>query len=265
MRISPQFKTVVWGNPELNKKFNLDLKDPVGEVWLLSGTEPFVSMVNNLDINVFWNSLYPNQNKFPILLKLISTKQWLSVQVHPDDELALELEGQPNGKTEAWYFLEDGQIAILEDSSKLKYLIKEKDTKLWEKELTFLKVKTGTFVYLPAGVVHALGADSTVLEIQQASNITYRIYDWGRDRETHIEKALKCAKSFKLSELVFHSKTLETPYFKIEIIDNAVLQNIPAVSVLIKKDCEIAAKLHFEPVTLKNSLVVTNFLTNNEA
>ncbi len=260
MKIEPLFKTVVWGNPDLNKRFGVDSKEPIGEVWLFSGTEPFVSKINDLDINLFWNTLYPNQKKVPILLKLISTNDWLSIQVHPDDKLALELEGEPNGKTEAWYFLEDGQIAILEDSTKLEYLIREKNINLWKKELTFVKISAGTFVYLPAGVVHALGANSTVLEVQQASNVTYRIYDWGRDREIHIEKALKSAKSFKLNELIISSKVLETPYFKVDAIDNAVIKETPAISVPLKETGKIFAKLHFESATLKNSLAVTNFL-----
>jgi mannose-6-phosphate isomerase len=170
---------------------------------------------------------------FPILNKIIKAEDTLSVQVHPNDDYAKRVENT-NGKTECWYILEAEEGATLVSGIK-KGLNKEKlrqiinEGKL-EDYLERINIKVGDFIYIPAGTVHAIEAGIKLIEVQQNSNITYRLYDWGRGREVHIEKSLDVIdyegenKSGKIDRF----NKLETPYFKVEkiIVDNNYLDTV---------------------------------------
>jgi mannose-6-phosphate isomerase len=228
IKVVPKFRPMIWGNPELNNTFNLSTKEPIGEVWLLSG-HPLNETVteDNKTINLLGQNIYGKKYLiFPLLIKLVSTKQWLSVQVHPDDSFAQTLENEPWGKSEAWYFLSDGEFAVCENVDLMKeYITSGKIDKLNE-ILTFVKVRKGTFVNIPAGTVHALGPNSTVIEVQQSSDLTYRIYDWGRQRETHIEKALKVARNISLKDIVFeNTESLATEHFSLGKVAPSFVDN----------------------------------------
>lgn len=160
---------------------------------------------------------------FPILNKIIKAEDTLSVQVHPNDDYAKRVENA-NGKTECWYILEAKKGATLVsgikkglNKEKLRLIIKEGKLECY---LERTNIKRGDFIYLPAGTVHAIEAGIKVIEVQQNSNITYRLYDWGRGREVHIEKSLDVIdyegknKGGKIDK--FHK--LETTYFKVEKI-----------------------------------------------
>src|SRR5262249_52399588 len=138
------------------------------------------------------------------LIKFLDAQQWLSVQVHPDDELAAKLEGEPRGKTECWYVLDavpGAQIvygfAESMDAESFRKAIAERRVK---DVLQYVSVAPGDFVFMPAGMVHALGPGLLIYELQQTSDITYRVYDWdrvgldGKPRELHLEKALACTR-----------------------------------------------------------------------
>ena len=170
---------------------------------------------------------------FPILNKIIKAEDTLSVQVHPNDDYAKRVENA-NGKTECWYILEAKKGATLIsgikkglNKEKLKQIIKE--GKLGE-YLERTNIKRGDFIYIPAGTVHAIEAGIKLIEIQQNSNITYRLHDWGRGREEHIEKSLDVIdyegknKGGKINK--FHK--LETPYFKVEkiTVDNNYVDSV---------------------------------------
>lgn len=211
IKIEPKFREQVWGDFNLNKTFGIK-GNPIGEVWLLSGHPLYTTNINGKTVNEASNELCGKEFKrFPLLIKLISTNAWLSLQVHPDDEYAQRVEGEPWGKSEAWYFLKDGEIAICEDPTLIPQALKSGN---WEKVIRKVKVKKGTFVYIPAGVIHALGPNSTIIEVQQSSDLTYRIYDWGRQRELHIEKALQVAKKTKYENLLMEKISCE--YFNME-------------------------------------------------
>ena len=158
---------------------------------------------------------------FPILNKIIRAEDTLSVQVHPNDEYAKRVENA-NGKTECWYILEAKEGATLVSGIK-KGLNKEKLRKIikegkLEDYLERINIKRGDFIYIPAGTVHAIEAGVKLIEVQQNSNITYRLHDWGRGREVHIEKSLDVidyAGENKGGKIDNFSK-LETPYFKVE-------------------------------------------------
>lgn len=157
----------------------------------------------------------------PILIKVIKADEPLSVQVHPDDAYAAEHEND-KGKTECWYILEAEEGASLIagikpglDREKMKKII---DENRLEEVMLQIPVKPGDMVYIPAGTVHAIMGGIKLFEVQESSDSTYRIYDWGRDREMHIDKALDVIdyegkhKPGKIENFTL----LETPFFNVE-------------------------------------------------
>ncbi|MBX4264763.1 type I phosphomannose isomerase catalytic subunit [Clostridium estertheticum] len=162
-------------------------------------------------------------NDFPILNKIIKAEDTLSVQVHPNDAYAKRVENA-NGKTECWYILEAKEGATLVsgikkglNKEKLRQIIKE--DKL-EEYLERIYIKRGDFIYIPAGTVHAIESGVKLIEVQQNSNITYRLHDWGRGRDVHIEKSLDVIdyEGEKKGGRIESFVKLETPYFKVEKI-----------------------------------------------
>ena len=173
---------------------------------------------------------------YPLLVKVIQANDSLSIQVHPDDDWAVKLEGPGNrGKTECWYVLDAASDA------KLVYGIKEgfsnevlakaiTENKL-EDYLDMVSVKAGDFIFIPAGTVHAIGAGLRLLEVQQSCDLTYRLYDWGRGREVHIEKGLAVIKREEMIPVAPFPGTFECKYFKLETIEinNSWSYTSPAV------------------------------------
>lgn len=162
--------------------------------------------------------------EYPLLVKVIQADDTLSIQVHPDDELAIKLEGQGNrGKTECWYVLDAAPDA------KLVYGIKENATKeelakaieesKLDPYLEFVNVKKGDFIFIPAGTVHAIGAGLRLMEVQQSCDLTYRLYDWGRGREVHIEKGLAVIKQEEMIPVAPMPQEFDCKYFTLEVKD----------------------------------------------
>ncbi|MCB2294036.1 class I mannose-6-phosphate isomerase [Clostridium algoriphilum] len=158
---------------------------------------------------------------FPILNKIIKAEDTLSVQVHPNDEYAKRVENA-NGKTECWYIIDAKPGATLVsgikkglNKDKLRVIIKEGNL---ENYLERIVIKRGDFIYIPAGTVHAIEAGVKLIEVQQNSNITYRLHDWGRGREVHIEKSLDVIdyEGENKGGRIDNFSKLETPYFKVE-------------------------------------------------
>lgn len=133
-----------------------------------------------------------SNRKFPLLVKILNTNDKLSVQVHPDDEYAEKHEGEM-GKTEAWYVMEaeEGSYIILGTSgcseNEFKQSLKDGNV---EDCMNKIEVKKGDVYYLKSGLIHSMGPGLTIAEIQQNSDVTYRVYDYNRDRKLHIKKAL---------------------------------------------------------------------------
>lgn len=162
--------------------------------------------------------------EYPLLVKVIQADDTLSIQVHPDDELAIKLEGEGNrGKTECWYVLDAAPDA------KLVYGIKENATKeelakaieesKLDPYLEFVNVKKGDFIFIPAGTVHAIGAGLRLMEVQQSCDLTYRLYDWGRGREVHIEKGLAVIKQEEMIPVAPMPQEFDCNYFTLEVKD----------------------------------------------
>lgn len=194
----------VWGGRDFEKFRNNLIEGNIGESWDVACNKNGTSIVSNgkykgksLDemIKEKQESLLGNKciNKdFPILIKLINCNDKLSIQVHPNDEYAGKNESQ-QGKTEAWYVIEAKPEAHLIigtkdcDKNIFKNAIGKGET---EKYLNKIKIKKGDCYLIPSGLVHAICQGVVIAEIQQNSDVTYRIYDYDRDRELHIEKSL---------------------------------------------------------------------------
>ncbi len=253
LKFNSIFKDKIWGGQRIKTVMGMDFSplQNCGEAWVLSGVEDEQSVVSNgflaeneLNelVEIYMGDLVGEKNfeefgnQFPILVKIIDTNDWLSIQVHPDDKLA-EKRGLPRGKTEMWYLLDaekDAEIILgfNQQINKDKYqsLIETKNLK---SVLNAEKVKAGDVFYVPAGRVHALGPGMLLAEIQQTSDTTYRIYDWdridvdGTMRELHIEEALdaidfKVEKDYKTKYEVEKNKTSElvkTRFFTTNLID----------------------------------------------
>ncbi len=218
LRSIPEAREMIWGSFKLNELFCASCQNPVGEVWLLSD-HPLISTKlqslhkENFDPRSLVSLFGLNLVRFPVLIKLIACEQWLSVQVHPDDDLARKIENEPWGKTECWFFLKDSTIALQSSDMNLKDSITSNS---FSRDMKVFHPRAGDLVYIPAGVLHAIGPGSFLLEIQQSSDLTYRVYDWGRGRELHIQKALQAFKKVNPDELFFKSLDhFECDYFEI--------------------------------------------------
>lgn len=209
---------------------------------------------------------------FPLLTKFIDARDVLSVQVHPDDRFARELEDQPYGKTECWYVIEAADGATLtygfaRDSSPEEYTRLVEQGTLGE-ILRPLPVQAGDVVYIPAGTVHAIGAGIIVYELQQTSDVTYRIFDWnrrdaaGKPRELHVEKARRVLDYHRATRgpvrplpLAGSGRTalIAGPYFCQELVEAGLANDLSthdSAVVLCTLDRPVAVMAGTESVTL---------------
>ena len=199
----------IWGGTKLRDEFGYEIpSDKVGEYWAISAHPHGVSTIKNgrfagtgLDqLYAEHRELFGNSSEpvFPLLTKILDANDWLSVQVHPDDHYAMEHEGEL-GKTECWYVIaaEEGAEIIYGHNAKSREELRQQiEKKEWDKLLTKVPVKAGDFFYVPSGTIHAIGSGILILETQQSSDTTYRVYDFDRKdakgnlRELHLEKSI---------------------------------------------------------------------------
>lgn len=187
------------------------------ERWLLSTMQGASSFYYDKNEISSVNSIFCKP--FPILIKIIEANETLSVQVHPGDEYALENENSV-GKTECWYVLYAKPNSVIvtgfkNNLSKEEIYLSIKENRI-ESYLAEFPVEKGDLIFIPAGTVHAIKGGLKLLEIQQASDITYRLYDWGRNRELHIEKALNVIKNCFSEPIKSFSGIFKCDYFSIE-------------------------------------------------
>lgn len=217
LKFNPILKQVLWGGEKIIpfKHLNESLTQ-VGESWEISAVKNHESIVANgeykgmtitelaalLKSDLLGKDNYERfGNEFPLLIKFIDAKQQLSIQVHPDDEKA-KAKSFERGKTEMWYIMKSDECAVLH-SGLSKQLTPEEYTMMVENDtitdaLAEYKVKEGDVFYLPSGRIHSIGAGCFLAEIQQTSDVTYRIYDFkrkdkdGNYRELHTKEAAEC-------------------------------------------------------------------------
>lgn len=205
LKMKPYFRhgsETPWGGGKLRKLFNKDIPDDMtGESLEISALPGRESVIVNGELSgktlteaadVMGAELLGEFKEFPLLLKLLDAKERLSVQVHPDDEYAARVEGK-RGKTEAWYILNADPGAKLvfgvkaKSSEELRQIVASGHI---EDTLNWIDVRPGDCLYIQSGTVHAIGGGIVLYEIQQSSDVTYRMWDWGRPREIHTQKAL---------------------------------------------------------------------------
>ena len=247
------FKEKIWGGQKIKTLLDLDYGQlsNCGEAWLVSGVEGNPTVIENgylagneLNelVEVFMGDLVGDKvydrfgDVFPILVKIIDSNDWLSIQVHPDDKLAQE-RGEGYGKTEMWYVMQADENAQLicgfnremDTQSYLQHL----EAKNIRDIMNYEQVAQGDVFYSPAGRVHALGPGTLIAEIQQTSDTTYRIYDWdrvdasGQGRELHTEAALDAInferlESYKTSYFISENKTekiIQSDFFTTNILE----------------------------------------------
>ncbi len=162
---------------------------------------------------------------YPLLVKIIQANETLSVQVHPDDEYASKVENSL-GKTECWYILDAKPDATLicginetEENYSKDALAKAIEEGSLESHLKKIQVKKGDFLFIPAGTVHAVEGGLRILEIQQSSDLTYRLYDWGSDREIHVKKSLDVIRPLSGDLVKNFSGRYACNYFTLEKLD----------------------------------------------
>lgn len=213
LKLKPSYKDYIWGGNRLVKEYGKEYNgDVLAESWELSCHPDGPStIVNGIHAGKTLQQYIDEQGKdvlgeyckrfegFPILIKFIDAKDNLSIQVHPDDQYALQNEGQ-YGKTEMWYVMDAGKGAFLyygfkEEIGREEFRQRIEEDRLLE-VLNAVPVQKGDVLFIEAGTLHAIGKDILIAEIQQNSNVTYRVYDYGRvgkdgkKRDLHIEKAL---------------------------------------------------------------------------
>ncbi|MGX6443845.1 mannose-6-phosphate isomerase, class I [Neobacillus sp. K501] len=232
--LKPVFKERIWGGTALKDEFGYSIPtDQTGECWAISAHPNGPSVIENgpyagMALDELWRKqpeLFgnPEEEVFPLLTKILDANMDLSVQVHPEDSYAKVHENGELGKTECWYILDckEGADMIFGHNARSKEeLIEQINEGKWNDLLRRVKIKPGDFFYVPSGTIHALCEGTLVLETQQSSDTTYRVYDYDRRdaegnlRELHLEKAIDVT-------TVPHQDTGVTP--KVETQENVTI------------------------------------------
>jgi len=241
----PRFDPRPWGTEDLSPIYpNHKFEEKIGEAWL-SGDDSKVAngpltgktlaQLSELYQGELVGEAARDSERFPLLLKFLFPHEKLSVQVHPDDAQALRV-GQPWGKTECWYIAHaqtGAQIALgLKPGVSAQQLEEAIHQKRAEEVLNWINVYAGDMIYVAGGTVHTLGPGSVVVETQQQSDTTYRLYDYGRPRELHLKDGLAAVKEKARSgkvvrpapEQMGRSKNrraplVAAPYFVVEMFE----------------------------------------------
>lgn len=240
--LEPEFKDYIWGGQKLKNIFKKKVKNEecTAESWEISTNENGESTIKNgqykgktltqifnekeIREDVFGTKCM-SLTEFPLLVKFIDANKSLSVQVHPDNEYARKYENSL-GKTEMWYILDcepGAQIICGVKPGVTKEILKESmNSEKIAECLNYIDVEKGDAIYIPSGTIHALLGKILVAEVQQNSNLTYRVYDWGRvgkdgkPRELHIQKALDVIDTEKTPQI----KKINNNEVKVNIVDS---------------------------------------------
>lgn len=285
LKMLPAFDPRPWGTTDLSPIYpDHKFEEKIGEAWLTGdhckvGNGPLagrtLSDLSETCGRLLVGNAARDEKRFPLLLKFLFPHEKLSVQVHPDDAQA-QRTGQPWGKTECWYVASakpGAQIALgLKagvSSSSLRPAIEENRA---EELLNWINVYPGEMIYVAGGTVHTLGPGSIIVETQQQSDTTYRLYDYGRPRQLHLKEGLAAVKEKVASGKVVRpapsplgntkntaAPMIRAPYFVVEQYDLKELQAFgtsdesgkASVQILVAVEgCGIVEASGMEPVTL---------------
>lgn len=276
LKLKPALKDYLWGGTRLKTEFKMESDlEKVAEAWVLSTHKDGLGEVLNGELKgktladavaAFGDDCLGENGKkfsyFPILIKLIDAKDDLSVQVHPDDEYALRVEGE-YGKTEMWYIVDCDEGATLyygfkEEITKDEFRQKIADNTVTD-VLNKVPVKKGDVFFIPSGTIHAIGKGILIAEIQQNSNTTYRVSDYGRlgadgkPRPLHIDKAVEVTSLTKPASQNDLPKGIlaDCEYFNVKTYTtdetNKIFVGNDSFSAILCLDGEVS----FDGVTLK--------------
>lgn len=286
----PNFHSVVWGGNQLRPYKGLEpTGEPIGESWEVSAVptstsiisngewkdRDLISVINEHPVEILGRKVYEKYHgKLPLLVKFIDAKKDLSIQVHPNDEMAMREHGKM-GKSEMWYIIKAEPGAHLYAGFKQKITPHEyhklvKDGSITE-VLANHQVKAGDVFYLPAGRVHAICGGIMLAEVQQSSDVTYRIYDYnrpgmdGKPRELHTELAAQ-ALDYHVEDnyQTDYPETtnraiqiIDTPYFDVRVMEiskpfhrNLKKYDSFVISMCMEGDCKIIIRGTGEELTL---------------
>jgi mannose-6-phosphate isomerase len=213
MKLGRHFVEKPWGRTDLPVAFGAPAGKRIGEVWFES----------------------PGSAPLPLLVKWLFTSEKLSIQVHPSDAQA-QVRGLPSGKEECWYIVdaEPGAVLGLGTKSPLSSDALRAASLSGEIEelMDWKPVGAGDFFYIPAGTVHAIGAGITLVEVQQHADVTYRLYDYGRPRELHLDDGVAVAQAVPYAmERAGNTKSggllTDSPFFKLALVDSGC--RMPAI------------------------------------
>ena len=244
LKLTPAYRDYVWGGERLRPGHY-----PTAEAWVvwegdviesgpLAGKALGEAAEQYGDTLLGAKTTSRTGTRFPLLIKLLDCAQWLSLQVHPNNQLAVELEGPGQfGKTEAWHILdaepEAKLIAGLKPNTDSEELAESIRNGSVIDHVQYVDVKQGDTVFMPAGTLHALGPGLLVYEVQQTSDWTYRVYDWGRPatekRPLHIEKSIRVTRADFTAPITPPPSTgdgtrhvlVECEYFTLEMLSAA--------------------------------------------
>lgn len=235
--LDPVFVEMIWGGDRLATEYHYNIpSEKTGECWAVSAhANGDCTIANGTFKGQYLSNLWNNHreifgyiegDRFPLLVKIIDAKDDLSIQVHPDDAYAKQHENGSFGKTECWYILDCNENAELiighnaKDKEELKQMI---DKKEWNRLIRKIPIKKGDFFQIEPGTVHAITAGTLILETQQNSDITYRLYDYDRlsngvPRELHIEKSIDVITSPYVDKELDRRVIKESNYTKEELV-----------------------------------------------
>lgn len=230
----PIFDERPWGVRDLRPIYTKIVKEPIGESWLTWGDSciangPLAGRTLGEIARDCKRDLVGSaavfDDRFPLLVKFLFPAEKLSVQVHPDDAGAQRV-GQPYGKTECWYVLDAKPGAQVGLGLKPGVTLEEFETSIRENRaedlLNWIDVHAGDMLYVAAGTVHTIGGGMILVETQQSSDITYRLYDYGRPRELHIKDGIAAIKLVTRAGKVVHNDgddprvLVRSPFFEVE-------------------------------------------------
>lgn len=278
IKFNPLYKEKIWGGQNLASVLNKEIPGKnIGESWELSAIVSDVSYSSSgISINDyittykedFLGSVFKDEaTEFPLLYKFIDAQENLSIQVHPDDTV---VEGEiKKGKTECWYIVDavpDAKIIVgfIQDVS--SKVVKEKiDNNSLEGILDYIPIKKGDVLFIPAGTVHAIMKGTVIYELQESSDITYRLYDWGRldnngkGRELHIDQSLEILNYKAPRNYLVESKIIaEKDNYKILQRAQCKFFNLEEWHLLGKGSVEIEPRDAFTVITVLSGEIKVN-------
>ncbi|AGM24650.1 type I phosphomannose isomerase catalytic subunit [Spiroplasma chrysopicola] len=239
LTLKPFFSERLWGGRKLEKfGFELPTSEKYGEAWVISSLDNGMTYLDNnqgssISLKQYFldnrTTIFDNAEEFPLLSKIITANDYLSVQVHPDDAYSLK-HNQMLGKPECWYIMDcpDNAKIIYGHNAKTKdELVEMIANKKWKELFCEVPIKKGDFVYVPPGKVHAITPGVTVFELQRSSDITYRFYDFDRAdkdgnlRPLHIQECIDVTTVPDSNEQVIRineGKLIDNEYFTLYLL-----------------------------------------------